>query len=78
MREHEPYTNKYCAIDALLKSLDTNTALSQKFTNEFDNLYDPHTAILELASLLQVMRANMSMLAKTILSYAIMGLYKIS
>jgi hypothetical protein len=54
MVEHEPFTNKYCAIGALLKNLGYEYKAGQKFANKKDMGCDPHPAILELASLLNI------------------------
>jgi len=55
MVEHEPHTNRYCAIGALLKSLGYGYKPSQKFASDSKkDISDPHPAILELASLLNI------------------------
>jgi hypothetical protein len=55
MVEHEPHTNRYCAIGALLKSLGYEYKPSQKFASDSKkDISDPHPAILELASLLNI------------------------
>jgi hypothetical protein len=55
MVEHEPFTTKYCAIGALLKNLGYEYKAGQKFANNKKNMgCDPHPAILELASLLNI------------------------
>ena len=55
MLEHEPHTNRYCAIGALLKSLGYEYKPGQKFASDSrKNISDPHPAILELASLLNI------------------------
>jgi hypothetical protein len=56
MVEHEPHTNRYCAIGALLKNLGYEYKPSQKFASDSrkDMGPDPHPAILELASLLNI------------------------
>jgi hypothetical protein len=55
MVEHEPHTNRYCAIGALLKSLSYEYKPGQKFASDSKkDISDPHPAILELASLLNI------------------------
>src|SRR5439155_15275162 len=55
MIEHEPHTNRYCAIGALLKSLGYEYKPCQKFASDSKkDISDPHPAILELASLLNI------------------------
>ncbi len=55
MVEHEPHTNRYCAIGALLKSLGYEYKPGQKFaSNSKKYISDPHPAILELASLFNI------------------------
>ena len=55
MVEHEPHTNRYCAIGALLKSLGYEYKPGQKFASDSrKDISDPHPAILELASLLNI------------------------
>jgi hypothetical protein len=55
MVEHEPHTNRYCAIGALLKSLGYVYKPGQKFASDSrKDISDPHPAILELASLLNI------------------------
>jgi hypothetical protein len=55
MVEHEPHTNRYCAIGAILKSLGYEYKPSQKFASDTKkDISDPHPAILELASLLKI------------------------
>jgi hypothetical protein len=55
MVEHEPHTNRYCAIGALLKSLGYEYEPGQKFASDSrKDISDPHPAILELASLLNI------------------------
>jgi hypothetical protein len=55
MVEHEPHTNRYCAIGALLKSLGYEYKPGQKFASDSKkDISDPHPAILELVSLLDI------------------------
>jgi hypothetical protein len=55
MVEHEPHTNRYCAIGAILKSLGYEYKPGQKFASDSKkDISDPHPAILELASLLSI------------------------
>ncbi len=55
MVEHEPHTDSYCAIGALLKSLGYEYKPGQKFASDSrKDISDPHPAILELASLLNI------------------------
>jgi hypothetical protein len=55
MVEHEPHTNGYCAIGALLKSLGYEYKPGQKFASDRrKDISDPHPAILELASLFNI------------------------
>ena len=55
MVEHEPHTNRYCAIGALLKSLGYEYKPGQKFASDNrKDISDPHPAILELASLFNI------------------------
>jgi hypothetical protein len=56
MVEHEPHTNRYCAIGAILMNLGYEYKPGQKFAsdNKKDMGPDPHPAILELASLLNI------------------------
>jgi hypothetical protein len=55
MVQHEPHTNRYCTIGALLKSLGYEYKPSQKFASDSrKDISDPHPAILELASLLNI------------------------
>src|SRR5438093_9109613 len=55
MVEHEPHTNRYCAIGAILKSLGYEYKPGQKFASDSKkDISDPHPAILELASLLNI------------------------
>jgi hypothetical protein len=55
MVEHEPHTNRYCAIGALLKSLGYEYKAGQKFASDSrKDISDPHPAILELASLFNI------------------------
>jgi hypothetical protein len=52
MVEHEPHTNRYCAIGALLKSLGYEYKPGQKFvSNSKKDISDPHPAILEIGDL---------------------------
>jgi hypothetical protein len=62
MVEHEPHTNRYCAIGALLKSLGYEYKPGQKFASDSkkdisDNL---HPAIVELGSLLKIIGIDLS------------------
>jgi hypothetical protein len=55
MVEHEPHTNRYCAIGALLKSLGYEYKQGQKFASDSKkDISDPHPAIMELASLFNI------------------------
>jgi hypothetical protein len=55
MVEHEPHTNRYCAIGALLNSLGYEYKPGQKFASDSKkDISDPHPAILELASLFNI------------------------
>src|SRR2546423_3382347 len=55
MVEHEPHTDRYCAIGALLKSLGYEYKSGQKFASDSKkDISDPHPAILEIASLFNI------------------------
>jgi hypothetical protein len=55
MVEHEPHTNRCCAIGALLKSLGYEYKPGQKFASDSKkDISDPHPAILELATLFNI------------------------
>jgi hypothetical protein len=59
MVEHEPHTNRYCAIGALLKSLSYEYKPGQKFASDSrKDISDPHPAILEIASLFNIVRLD--------------------
>jgi hypothetical protein len=64
MVEHESHTNRYCAIGAFLKSLGYEYKPGQKFASDSKkDISDPHPAILELASLLNIIGIDIAEIA---------------
>jgi hypothetical protein len=64
MVEHEPHTNRYCAIGALLKSLGYEYKPGQTFASDNrKDISDPHPAILELASLFNIVGIDVADIA---------------
>ena len=64
MVEYEPHTNRYCDIGALLKSLGYEYKPGQKFASDSrKDISDPHPAILELASLFNIVGLDIADIA---------------